>query len=74
MRETNRRFAERCARDPLRLAYVDVATPMLGKDGRPRPELFLEDRLHLNDGGIRPVAGRPVGPALAPERKAEKRL
>lgn len=71
MRETNRRFAERCARDPLRLAYVDVAMPMLGKDGRPRPELFLEDRLHLNDAGYdlwRDIVGR----ALAPERRAER--
>ena len=34
-----------------RLAYVDTATPMLGADGRPRPELFLEDGLHMNAQG-----------------------
>lgn len=32
-------------------AFVDVATPMLGADGRPRAELFGEDRLHMNAAG-----------------------
>lgn len=31
--------------------FVDVATPMLGDDGRPRDELFVFDGLHLNDAG-----------------------
>jgi lysophospholipase L1-like esterase len=31
--------------------YVDVFAPMLGTDGRPRPELFLEDGLHLSRAG-----------------------
>ena len=31
--------------------FIDVATPMLGADGAPRPELFLEDRLHMNAQG-----------------------
>ena len=31
--------------------FVDVFTPMLGPDGRPRPDLFLEDRLHMNRSG-----------------------
>ena len=31
--------------------FIDVATPMLGVDGRPRPELFLEDGLHMNRKG-----------------------
>ena len=34
-----------------KLGYVDIATPMLGADGRPRPELFIEDDLHLNEAG-----------------------
>ena len=33
--------------------YVDTATPMLGKDGRPRPELFIGDGLHLNAQGYK---------------------
>lgn len=31
--------------------FIDVATPMLGADGQPRPELFLADRLHMNATG-----------------------
>lgn len=34
-----------------RLDYIDVFTPMLDKDGRPRPELLVEDGLHLNSNG-----------------------
>lgn len=33
------------------LSYIDVFTPMLGANGEPRPELFVEDRLHLNTKG-----------------------
>jgi lysophospholipase L1-like esterase len=33
------------------LNYIDVATPMLNQEGQPRPELFLDDRLHLNEAG-----------------------
>jgi lysophospholipase L1-like esterase len=71
MRETNRRFAERCRRDRKRLAYVDVATPMLGKDGQARPELFLDDRLHLNAAGY-DLWRDIVGKALQREREFEK--
>src|SRR5262249_16691486 len=39
-----------CKRDEW-LLYVDVGTPLLGEDGKPRPELFLKDGLHLNDKG-----------------------
>jgi lysophospholipase L1-like esterase len=31
--------------------YADTATPVLGDDGQPRRELFVEDGLHLNDKG-----------------------
>jgi lysophospholipase L1-like esterase len=39
-----------CEADP-RLNYVDTVTPMLGSDGRPRPELFVDDGLHLSATG-----------------------
>jgi lysophospholipase L1-like esterase len=50
MRAANEMIREYSARDP-RLAYVDVFTPMLGADGKPRDELFVEDKLHLNAEG-----------------------
>ena len=33
------------------LTYIDVYTYMLNKDGRPEPELFLEDSLHMTQKG-----------------------
>lgn len=31
--------------------YVDVYTPMLGDDGKPRPDIFGHDGLHMNETG-----------------------
>lgn len=50
MREANALVARAIAGDSL-AAYVDVFTPMLGPDGRPRPELFRADSLHMTPAG-----------------------
>jgi lysophospholipase L1-like esterase len=50
MQEANA-HVERLSNADSRIIYVDTATPMLGEDGRPRPELFLDDGLHLNVAG-----------------------
>lgn len=50
MAEANARLAERCGRDD-RLTYLDVASPLLGEDGLPRPDLYEEDDVHLNRDG-----------------------
>lgn len=50
--DANEMIRRSLSRDP-RAFYVDVFTPMLGSDGRPRPELFLEDGLHLSPAGYR---------------------
>ena len=39
-----------CEVDP-RLAYANVVTPMLGGVGKPLPELFVKDQLHLSEKG-----------------------
>ena len=39
-----------CARRPW-LGFTDVFTPMLNEEGRPRTELFVADKLHLNADG-----------------------
>ena len=61
MSATNEMFAARAAADE-RLVYIDIATPMLGGDGEPRPEIFIADNLHMNGAGydiwrdvVRPV-------------------
>jgi lysophospholipase L1-like esterase len=46
-------LVENFARDHAWITYVDTATPMLGSDGKPRPELFVEDGLHMNAEGYR---------------------
>lgn len=44
---------QRLVEEDARWHYVDTATPMLGKDGKPRPDLFAKDGLHLNKAGYR---------------------
>jgi lysophospholipase L1-like esterase len=52
MRRANELIRDFAMRDK-RLGYVDADTPMLGPDGKPRPELFKPDGLHLNDEGYK---------------------
>ena len=49
-REANRLVRESIARGQ-HMEYVDVFTTMLGRDGRPRPELFVSDSLHMTPAG-----------------------
>ena len=42
---------EEHAKADKRLAYLDIATPMLGEDGKPKPELLAKDGLHLSAAG-----------------------
>lgn len=67
-REANRRIAAVAAGD-ARLAYLDVTADMLGANGRPRPELFLADSLHMTPAGyalwtarVRPAVERLLNP------------
>ncbi len=50
IRKANALVAAECGKGEG-LVFVDVFTPMLGKDGKPRPELFARDGLHLNAKG-----------------------
>ena len=50
MREANRLIRDRTETDS-RLTYVDVHTPMIGADGLPRPDLLVDDGLHLSAAG-----------------------
>lgn len=49
-RAANAMLREDAARD-AHVTYVDLFTPMLGRDGRPRAELFGGDGLHMNSEG-----------------------
>lgn len=50
VRAANEAIWRRTTQDD-RLAFIDVFSPMLGDDGEPRPELFVEDKLHLSAAG-----------------------
>jgi lysophospholipase L1-like esterase len=49
LNEMVRQYAEKTPR----LKYCDVWTVPLGADGRPRPEVFVEDKLHFNAEGYK---------------------
>jgi len=50
MRKANRLIPQHTETDP-RLVFVDIDTPMIGPDGRPKAEWFRKDGLHLNAAG-----------------------
>lgn len=52
MHQTNRLIQQRCAAD-ARCVYVDPWPSMIGADGTPRPELFVEDGLHMTAEGYK---------------------
>lgn len=70
MREANRSIQEFCKKRGF-LEFVDIDTPMIGADGKPRPELFIEDGLHLSHEGY-VLWTSLVKPYLEPPKKAGK--
>ena len=52
IRKANKAITAICD-DDEKLTYVDIFKPMLADDGKPRPELFLKDGLHLNEEGYK---------------------
>jgi lysophospholipase L1-like esterase len=50
VRQANALIREYCDTDD-RLGFIDVDGPMLGWDGKPRHDLFVEDGLHLSPKG-----------------------
>jgi lysophospholipase L1-like esterase len=71
MRQANELVEAYTKRDQ-RLEYIDIFTPMLDPEGRPREELFIEDNLHLNEKGYR-LWQRVVRPHLSSAHDAEER-
>jgi lysophospholipase L1-like esterase len=51
------------ARYDGRVTFIDVFPLMLGRDGRPRPDIFQEDRLHMNEKGYE-IWTKVIGPYL----------
>ncbi|GAB3240767.1 SGNH/GDSL hydrolase family protein [Hymenobacter seoulensis] len=64
MQEANRLIQQYIEQHPKHLRFVDVSTPMLGPNGKPRPELYLEDGLHMTRTGY-DIWTRALAPYLA---------
>jgi lysophospholipase L1-like esterase len=62
VKTANRLIAAWSRQDP-RLQFIDVYSEMLGSDGRPKPDIFVEDGLHMNEKGYE-IWTRVVGQAL----------
>ena len=52
MQQTNRLIRARCESN-AGCVYVDPWPSMIGKDGTPRPELFVSDGLHMTPEGYK---------------------
>ncbi|MFC1760764.1 SGNH/GDSL hydrolase family protein [Planctomycetota bacterium] len=50
MQEANHLMEILCRQDK-HLTYIDIAGPMLNSAGEPKPEIFLDDKLHMNRAG-----------------------
>lgn len=50
VREGNRLIADYTRHDS-RLAFIDTFSHMLGADGQPLPDIYVDDRLHMNAKG-----------------------
>jgi lysophospholipase L1-like esterase len=62
MRETSR-LVEEFTKTDKRLQFIDVYPHMLGADGKPKPDIFVEDQLHMNAKGYA-IWKEVVGPYL----------
>lgn len=73
MRQANAMIRAFCERDD-RVAFVDVDQAMLGWDEKPRPELYVQDGLHLTPQGYQ-ILNALVRPFLhgAPPPSASSR-
>ncbi len=68
MRQANAMIRAFCGRDD-RVAFVDVDQAMLGWDEKPRPELYVQDGLHLTSQGYQ-ILNALVRPFLNPAAQA----
>jgi hypothetical protein len=68
MQQANALVAD-LARNDNHLEIVDTATPLLGHDGKPRPDIFQGDGLHMNAKGYA-IWNQILTPVLKQARNA----
>ncbi|MFK7789771.1 MAG: SGNH/GDSL hydrolase family protein [Phycisphaeraceae bacterium] len=52
MQSVNESLAE-LADERDNVTFIDIASPMIGRDGQPRAELYIKDDLHLSQAGYK---------------------
>lgn len=62
VRKANQLISDFAKTDP-RLTFIDTFSHMLGSDGQPLPDIYVDDRLHMNQKGYS-IWKRIVGPSL----------
>ena len=62
VREANRLIEQFTKTDP-QLVFINVFPHMMGPDGTPKPDIFVEDKLHMNEKGYA-IWKEVVGPFL----------
>jgi lysophospholipase L1-like esterase len=64
VKSANAQIEEFCKKTP-KTKYIDVFSRMLGSDGLPKPDIFRDDRLHMNAEGYK-IWKAVIGPELGP--------
>jgi lysophospholipase L1-like esterase len=54
---------KKMAKSNSKLEYIDVWNPMLGADGKPLPDIFVADNLHMNQKGYE-IWRKVIGPKI----------
>ncbi|MEP6664428.1 MAG: SGNH/GDSL hydrolase family protein [Verrucomicrobiota bacterium] len=44
-------YAKKISKTDFKVDFIDVFPAMLGEDGKPKPDIFLNDNLHMNPKG-----------------------
>jgi lysophospholipase L1-like esterase len=73
LKKTNELLAKECATQPW-MKFIDVTSPLLGADGKPREELFIPGNIHMLPSGYavwKSVIAPVVVPAEAPFEHAK---
>jgi lysophospholipase L1-like esterase len=63
VKQANAMIRDFCAKGS-KMKFIDVFSEMLGPDGLPKPDIFVEDKLHMNAAGYEiwtRVVGRYLG-------------
>ena len=68
LKKANALIAQECATQPW-MKFIDVTSPLLGADGKPKEELFIPGNIHMLPAGYA-VWKSVIAPVIVPAEKA----